>query len=158
MWERELGHSELRRPCPQPPSSFYIRAVRQGPKPSVGWRPRSGCEIERGLGLGPIPLDACWGQSNILSLDINLILILLLNLIIKLSTHFIIDQYIEQLCYNSQLRTTRLNNYHATFHFEIYSHLILEPLVSKNHRLSLNPMMATCSLNTLSGKPFINDP
>jgi hypothetical protein len=64
MWERELGHGELRHPCPRPPSSFYIRTVRQGPQPLVGWRPRSWREIERGLGLGPIPLDARWGQSN----------------------------------------------------------------------------------------------
>jgi hypothetical protein len=31
MWERGLGHGDLQRPCPRPPSSFYISAVRQGP-------------------------------------------------------------------------------------------------------------------------------
>jgi hypothetical protein len=83
-------------------------------------------------------------------------LILVLNLILKLSTHFIIDQYIERLRHNSQLRTTRLNNYYASFHTEIDSYLILGPLVFKNHTLSLKPMPATCSLNTLGGKPFVN--
>jgi hypothetical protein len=128
----------------------------RGPQSSVSWRPRSEREIERGLRLGPVPLDVRWGQSNILPLDLNLILILVLNLILKLNTQFIIDQYIERLHHNSQLRTTRLNNYYAPFHSEIDSHLILGPLVSKNHRLSLKPMSATCSLNTLGGKPFVN--
>jgi hypothetical protein len=156
MWERELGHGELHRPCPRPLPPFIYAQCDRGPQPSVGWHPRSGREIKRRLGLGPVPLDARWGQSNILPLDLNLILILVLNLILKLSTHFIIDQYIEWLRHNSQLCTTRLNNYHAPFHSEIDSHLILEPLVSKNHRLSLKPMPATCSLNTLGGKPFVN--
>jgi hypothetical protein len=141
-------------PSPLPPF-IYVQYDR-GPQPSVDWRPRSGREIERGLRLGPIPLDARWGQSNILPLDLNLILILVLNLILIFSTLFITDQYIERLRHNSQLRTIRLNNYHSPFHFEKDSHLILGPLVSKNHRLSLKLMLATCSLNTLGGKPFIN--
>jgi hypothetical protein len=156
MWERELGHGELRRPRPRLLPPFIYAQCDRTPQPSVGWRPRSGREIERGLGLGPVPLDARLGQSNILPLDLNLILILVLNLIVKLITHFIIDQYIERLRYNSQLCTTRLNNYFAPFHSEIDSHLILGPLVSKNHRLSLKLMLATCSLNTLGGKPFVN--
>jgi hypothetical protein len=45
------------------PSFIYTQCDR-GPQPLVGWRPRSGREIERGLRLGPIPLDARWGQSN----------------------------------------------------------------------------------------------
>jgi hypothetical protein len=143
-------------PIPLPP--FVYAQCDRGPQTSVGWRPRSGREIERGLRLGPIPLDACWGQSNILPLDLNLILILILvlNLILIFSTLLIIDQYIERLRHNTQLRTIRLNNYHAHFHSEKDSHLILGHLVSKNHRLSLKPMPTTCSLNTLGGKPFVN--
>jgi hypothetical protein len=133
---------------PPAPSYFYICTVRQVPTTINRLAPRSRREIERGLGLGLIPLDAGWGQSNILPLYLNLIL--------KLSTHFIINQYIERLRHNSQLRTTRLSNYHAHFHCKIDSHLILGLLISKNHMLSLKPMSATCSLNTLSGKPFIN--
>jgi hypothetical protein len=140
--------------APNPIPPFIYAQCDRGPQPSVGWRPRSGREIERGLRLGPIPLDVCWGQSNILPLDLNLILVL--NLILIFSTLFITDQYIERLRHNSQLRTIRLNNYHATFHSEKNSHPILGPLVSKNHRLSLKPMSATCSLNTLGGKPFVN--
>jgi hypothetical protein len=127
--------------APSPlPSFIYVQCDR-GPQPSVGWRPRSGREIERGLRLGLIPLDAHWGQSNILPLDLNLILILILvlNLILIFSTLFITDQYIERLHHNSQLRTIRLNNYHAPFHSEKDSHLILGLVVSKNHRLSLKP-------------------
>jgi hypothetical protein len=159
MWERGLGHDELYHPCPRPPSSFYIRTVWQGPQPLVSWRPRLGREIERGLGLGLVLLDAYWSQSNILPLDLNLnlILILVLNLILIFSTLFITDQYIERLHYNSQLRTIRLNNYHAPFHSEKDSHLILAPLVSKNHSLSLKLMPVTCSLNTLGDKPFVNE-
>jgi hypothetical protein len=137
------------------PSFIYAQCDR-GPQPSVGWRPRSGREIKRGLRLGPVPLDARWGQSNILPLDLNLILILVLNLFLKLSTIFITDQYIGRLRHNSQLHTIRFNNYHALFHSEKDSHLILGPLVSKNHMLFLKPMLATCSLNTLGGKPFVN--
>jgi hypothetical protein len=141
-------------PNPLPP--FVYAQCDRGPQPSVGWRPRSGREIERGLRLGLIPLDARWGQSNILPLDLNLILILVLNLILIFNTLFITDQYIERLRHNSQLHTIRLNNYHASFHSEKDSHLILGPLVSKNQRLSLKPMPATCSLNTLGGKAFVN--
>jgi hypothetical protein len=141
-------------PNPLPP--FVYAQCDRGPQPSVGSRPRSGHEIERGLRLGLILLDARWGQSNILPLDLNLILILVLNLILIFSTLFITDQYIERLRHNSQLRTIRLNNYHTPFHSEKDSHLILGPLVSKNHMLSLKPMPATCSLNTLGGKPFVN--
>jgi hypothetical protein len=156
MWEKWLGHGELHRTCLRPPSSFYIRPVRQGPTTISRLAPRSGREIERGLGLGPVSLDVRWGQSNILLLDLNLILILVLNLILIFSTLFITDQYIERLRHNSQLRTIRLNNYHANFNSEKDSHLILWPLVSKNHKLSLKPMPVTCSLNTLGGKPFVN--
>jgi hypothetical protein len=92
------------------------------------------------------------------SFDLNLILILVLNLILKLNIHFITDQYIERLHHNSQLRITRLNNYHTFFHSKIDSYFILGTLVSNNHRLSLKPMPATCSLNILGGKPFINGP
>jgi hypothetical protein len=156
MWEREIGHSELRRVCPQPLFTFCIRAVRQGPT-TISWLvPPIRARDQTGLRLGLIPLDARWGQSNILPLDLNLILILVLNLILIFSTLFITDQYIERLRHNSQLRTIRLNNYHAPFHPEKDSHIILGPLVSKNHRLSLKPMPATCSLNTLGGKPFVN--
>jgi hypothetical protein len=144
----------VRAPGPLPP--FIYAQCDRGPQSSVGWHPRSGRKIERGLGLGPVSLDAHWGQSNILHLDLNLILILVLNLILKLSILFITDQYIEQLHHNRQLRTTRHNNYHAHFHFEKDSYLILGPLVSKNHRLFLKPMSATCSLNTLGGKHFVN--
>jgi hypothetical protein len=142
--------------APSPLSPFIYAQCDRGPQPSVGWRPRSGRDIERGLRLGLIPLDARWGQSNILPLDLNLILILVLNLILIFSTLFITDQYIERLRHNSQSHTIRLNNYHAPFHSEKDSHLILGPLVSKNQRLSLKPMSATCSLNTLGGKPFVN--
>jgi hypothetical protein len=45
----------------------------------------------------------------------------------ELNTHFIIYQYIEKLYHNSQLRTTRLNNYHAHFYSEIDSCFILDP-------------------------------
>jgi hypothetical protein len=45
----------------------------------------------------------------------------------ELSTYFVIDQYIEKLRYNNQLRTTRLNNYHALFYSEIDYYLILDP-------------------------------
>jgi hypothetical protein len=45
----------------------------------------------------------------------------------KLITHFIIDRHIEKLCHNSQLCTTRLNNYHAHFYSEIDFYLILGP-------------------------------
>jgi hypothetical protein len=142
----------VRAPSPLPP--FIYAQCDRGPQPSVCWRPRSGREIARDLRLGPISLDARWGQSNILPLDLNLILVL--NLILIFSTLFITDQYIERLRHNSQLCTIRLNNYHAPFHSEKDSHLILGPLVSKNHSLSFKPMPATCSLNTLGGKPFIN--
>jgi hypothetical protein len=57
----------------------------------------------------------------------NLILNLNSQFSTELSTHFIIGQYIEQLRHNSQLRTTRLNNYHAFFYSEIDSYLILGP-------------------------------
>jgi hypothetical protein len=30
------------------------------------------------------------------------------------------------------------------------------PLYIQDHRLSLKPMPAKCSLNTVSGKPFVN--
>jgi hypothetical protein len=141
--------------APGPLAPFIYTQCDRGPQPSVDWRLRSRHEIEQGLGLGPISLDAHWGQSNILPLDLNLIF-LVLNLILKLSTLFITDQYIERLRHNSQLRTTRLNNYHTPFHSEKDSHLILQPLISKNHRFFLKPMSATCSLNTLGGKPFVN--
>jgi hypothetical protein len=144
----------IRAPSPLPP--FIYAQCDRGPQPSVRWRPQSGRKIEWGFGLGPVLLDACWGESNILPLDLNLILILVLNLILKLSTLFITDQYIERLRHNSQLHTTRLNNYHAPFHSKKDSHLILGPLVFKNHRFSLKPMPATCSLNTSGGKPFVN--
>jgi hypothetical protein len=49
-------------PGPLPP--FIYAWCDRGPQPSVSWRPRSGHEIERGLGLGPVSLDAHWGQSN----------------------------------------------------------------------------------------------
>jgi hypothetical protein len=142
--------------APSPLPSFIYAQCDKGSQPSVGWRPRSGREIERGLRLGPIPLGTRWGQSNILPLDLNLILILVLNLLLIFSTLFITDQYIERLRHNSQLRTIRLNDYHAPFHSEKDSHLILGLLVSKNHRLSLKPIPAMCSLNTLGGKPFVN--
>jgi hypothetical protein len=45
----------------------------------------------------------------------------------EIGTYFIIDQYIEKLRHNSQLRTTRLNNYHAHFYPETDSYLILGP-------------------------------
>jgi hypothetical protein len=124
MWEGELGHDELHRSCPQPPPPFIYVQCDRGPQPSVGWHHLSGREIEWGLGLGPVPLDARWGQSNILPLDLNLILVLVFNLILKLSTHFIIDQYIDRLRHNSQLHTMRLNNYHVHFYSEIDSHII----------------------------------
>jgi hypothetical protein len=156
MWKREIGHSELRHVCPQPLSSFRIRAARQGPT-TISWlAPPIRARDQTGLRLGLMPLDAHWSQSNILPLDLNLILILVLNLILIFSTLFITDQYIEWLRHNSQLRTIRLNNYHAPFHSENDSHLILGLLVSKNHRFSLKPMAVTCSLNTLGGKPFVN--
>jgi hypothetical protein len=64
MWERELGHSELRRVCPQPLSTFCIRAVRQGPT-TISWlAPPIRARDQTGLRLGLIPLDARWGQSN----------------------------------------------------------------------------------------------
>jgi hypothetical protein len=155
MWEREVtSNFVVCAPSSFPP--FVFAQCDRGPQPSVGWRPQSGREIEQGLRLGLIPLDVRLGQSNILPLDLNLILILVLNLILIFSTLFITDQYIERLRHNSQLRTIRLNNYHAPFHSEKNSHLILGTLVSKNHRLSLKPMPATCSLNTLSGKLFVN--
>jgi hypothetical protein len=50
MWERGLGHDEPHRLCPQPPSSFYIRTVRQGPTtisrlaPPIRVRDRTGLE------------------------------------------------------------------------------------------------------------------
>jgi hypothetical protein len=66
-----------------------------------------------------------WDLSNILPLDLNLILNSKINT--ELSTHFIIDQYIEKLRHNSQLRITRFNNYHAHFYFETDSYLILGP-------------------------------
>jgi hypothetical protein len=46
---------------------------------------------------------------------------------IKLITHFIIDQYIQKLHQNSQLHTTKLNNYHVHFYSEIDSYLIFCP-------------------------------
>jgi hypothetical protein len=142
-----------------PPAPFLLLYTRSATgahnHQSVG-APDQGARSKQGLRLGLIPLDARWGQSNILPLDLNLILILVLNLILIFSTLFITDQYIERLRHNSQLRTIRLNNYHAPFHSEKDFHLILGPLVSKNHSLSLKPMPATCSLNTLGGKPFIN--
>jgi hypothetical protein len=36
------------------------------------------------------------------------------------------DQHIEKLCDNSQLRTTELNNYHIYFYSEIDSCFILD--------------------------------
>jgi hypothetical protein len=141
-------------PSPLPP--FVYAQCDRGPQPSVGWRPRSGREIERGLRLGLIPLDAVGVNPTFSPIDLNLILILVLNLILIFSTIFITDQYIERLRHNSQLRTIKLNNYHTHFHSEKDSHLILGSLVSKNHRFSLKPMPATCSLNTLGGKPFVN--
>jgi hypothetical protein len=54
----------IRAPDPLPP--FIYTQCDRDPQLSVGWRPRSGHEIERGLGLGPIPLDAHWCQSNTL--------------------------------------------------------------------------------------------
>jgi hypothetical protein len=100
------------------------------------WRcPRSGWQQIRegrpGLSLG-------WDLPNILPLDLNLVLNSQFST--ELSTYFIIDQYIEKLRHNSQLRTTRLNNYHALFYSEIDSYLIFWPLVSKNHRLCNRPM------------------
>jgi hypothetical protein len=56
-------------------------------------------------------------------LDLNLVLNSQFST--KLSTYFIIDQYIEKICHNSQLRTTRLSNYHALIYSEIDSYLIL---------------------------------
>jgi hypothetical protein len=64
MWERELGHSELRRLCSQPLFFFCIRAVRQGTTTISRLALRLGREIERDLRLDLIPLDARWGQSN----------------------------------------------------------------------------------------------
>jgi hypothetical protein len=64
-----------------------------------------------------------WDLLNILPLDLNLILNSQFST--ELSTYFIIDQYIEKLRHNSQLRTTRLNNYHALFYSKIDSYLIL---------------------------------
>jgi hypothetical protein len=142
--------------CAPSPSPPFVYAQRdRGPQPSVGWHPRSGREIKRAWDL----VSCRWtpvGVNPTLPLDLNLILILVLNLILIFNTLFITDQYIERLRHNSQLRTMRLNNYHTPFHSEKDSHLILGPLVSKNHRLSLKPMSPTCSLNTLGGKPFIN--
>jgi hypothetical protein len=64
MWEREIGHNELRRVCPQPLSTFCIRAARQGPT-TISWLvPPIRARDQTGLRLGLMPLDARWGQSN----------------------------------------------------------------------------------------------
>jgi hypothetical protein len=64
MWEREIGHSELRRVYPQPLSTFCIRATRQG-STTISWlvspiRTRD----QTVLILGLMPLDTRWDQSN----------------------------------------------------------------------------------------------
>jgi hypothetical protein len=57
--------------CPRlPPILIAQRAG--GPQPWIGWHLRSGREVKWGWGLGPVPLGARWGQSNIISLDLNL--------------------------------------------------------------------------------------
>jgi hypothetical protein len=68
--ESMLGHNQLRVLCPQLP--LLIAQRDGGPQPWIGWRPRSGHEVKRGWGLGPVPLGARWGQSNILPLYLNL--------------------------------------------------------------------------------------
>jgi hypothetical protein len=67
MSEREIGHSELHHLCPQPLSTFCIRTTRQGPT-TISWlAPPIRARDQTGLRLGLMPLDARWGQSNMVT-------------------------------------------------------------------------------------------
>jgi hypothetical protein len=87
-----------------------------------GGAPHQGSNGVRG-GRPGLNLTESGILPNILPLDLNLVLNSQFST--KLSTYFIIDQYIEKIRHNSQLRTTRLNNYLALFYSEIDSYLIL---------------------------------
>jgi hypothetical protein len=143
----------------RPPTLFLLLYTRSATEShnhqSVG-APDQGTRSNEVWDLVPFRWTSVGVNPTFSPFDFNLILILILNLILKLNIHFITDQYIERLRHNSQLRITRFNNYHVFFYSEIDSYLILWTLVSNNHRLSLKPMPATCSLNTLGGKSFIN--
>ena len=47
-----------------------------------------------------------------------------------------------------------MSHRHGPLPIDLNRYLSLGLLLSKNYKLSLKPMPATCSLNTLGGKPF----
>jgi hypothetical protein len=78
MWEREKDHNELRLLYPPAPLLLlYTRSATGAHNHQLVGAPDQGAR-SNGLRLGLMPLDARWGQSNILPLDLNLILILVL--------------------------------------------------------------------------------
>jgi hypothetical protein len=78
MWEREKDHNELSHLYPPAPLHLlYTRSATETHNHQLVGAPDQGAR-SNGLRLGLMPLDTRWGQSNILPLDLNLILILVL--------------------------------------------------------------------------------
>jgi hypothetical protein len=44
----------------------------------------------------------------------------------------------------------------TTIHISVSKQILVYALYIQNHKLSLKPMSAKCSLNTLGGKPFVS--
>jgi hypothetical protein len=63
MSGRRLGHGQPCDPCPPTTSSIYS-AARQGPTTMDRLASPIRARGETGMGLGPVPLGARWGQSN----------------------------------------------------------------------------------------------
>jgi hypothetical protein len=59
VWISESGLGHSQRMCCAPWLLPILMAQRDGgPQPWIGWRPRSGREVKRGWGLGPVPLGS----------------------------------------------------------------------------------------------------
>jgi len=132
------------------PTSIYLCAARRGPPAKrAGKRPRSG---RMSQGPGPVRWDQDRREinSNILPLDLTLYSLLSFSFTF---TRFIIDLCIEHAS-SSRSLADRLNSYNARLHSETDSVILLGLKVQRYYRLYHNPMLATCPMNTLGGKPF----
>jgi hypothetical protein len=118
MWEREIGNSEFRRMCPQPLSTFCIRAARQGPT-TINWlAPPIRARDQTGLRLSLMPLDARWSQFNNERSDPHLTVWSIGN---ERISHKFIDKtclgqgiFLFQLHQNGEAYFSRLSNLFAT--------------------------------------------
>jgi hypothetical protein len=69
-------------------------------------------------------------------------------------THLFTNQCKDTLHHDNQLHTIRHNDHNTHFYFKADSCLC--PFYIQNHRISLKPMPAKYSLNTLGGKSYVS--